>query len=116
MNNADRARELLIEARRRIKEIQNTFICAAIQEAEEVRRGEDIEWDYFRASYALRFWIAELLAPYSTYDNWIRREHLPLVQAHGFWEVNEKAREARLAWIDWMLEQDLGKIVNKYKV
>ncbi len=115
MNNADRARELLIEARRRISENQNTFICAAIQEAEEERRDEDRVWGYFDASYALRSWIADMLLPYSTYGHWVRYEHKQLRLGLLVFELNEKEREGRLAWIDWMLEQDLSKIVKKYK-
>ncbi len=114
MNNADRARELLIEARKRISENWNTFICAAIQEAEEARRGEDRQWGYFNASYALRLWIADMLLPYSTYDNWVRYEHKQLWLDLLVFELNEKAREGRLAWIEWMLEQDLSRIVRKY--
>ncbi len=113
MNNAQRARELLIEARRRIEERQNTFICSALMDAER-DRDEDRQWDYFNASYALRLWIADMLLPYSTYDNWIWQNHRHLMAPLHRLEQLEKLREGRLAWIDWMLEQDLSRIVRKY--
>lgn len=108
MNNAQRARELLIEARKRISENQHTFICAAILDAENDRD------DYERASLSLRSWIMYMLTPYTTYDNWVRHEHDSLMRNTPLWERNEKAREGRLAWIEWMLEQDLSRIVRKY--
>ena len=108
MNNADRARELLIEARKSISESRNTFICAAIMDAENDRP------DYERASLALREWIADMLRPYSTYGHWVRYEHKQLRLGLRVFELNDKAREGRLAWIGWMITQDLGKIVRKY--
>ncbi len=108
MNNAQRARELLIEARRRIEEYQNNFICAAILDAENDRDA------YARASLSLREWIMDLLLPYTTYDNWVRHEHDSLMRNTPLRERKEKAREGRLAWIDWMLTQDLSRIVRKY--
>lgn len=116
MNNEQKARELLIEARRRIEEKQNNFICAAIQEAEEERRDEDRMWEYFDASYALRSWINDMLGPSNTYDIWIWLHHALLMRNMPVWEQREKLRAGRVAWIDWMLTQDLGKIVRKYKV
>ena len=108
MTDADRARGLLIDARKRISENQNTFICAALMDAENDRP------DYERASLSLRSWIMYMLTPYSTYDNWIWYEHKQLWLGLLVFELNEKAREGRLAWIGWMITQDLGKIVRKY--
>lgn len=108
MNNADRARELLIEARRRISENQNTFICAAILDAENDRDA------YARASLSLREWIMDLLLPYTTYGGWISNTHPKICKRVCGKKYHAKSREGRLAWIDWMLTQDLGKIVRKY--
>lgn len=108
MNNADRARELLIDARRRIEERQNTFICSALMDAEHDRD------DYERASLSLRSWIMHMLTPYSTYGGWISNTHPKICKRVCGKKYHAKSREGRLAWIDWMLEQDLSRIVRKY--
>ena len=108
MNNADRARELLIEARKRISEKQNTFICSALMDAERDRD------DYERASLSLREWLMDLLLPYTTYGVWISNTHPKICKRVCVKKYHAKSREGRLAWIDWMLEQDLSRIVRKY--
>lgn len=112
MNNEQTARELLTAARARIEAGSDTFICLAIHKL-AYRTYDDRPLD---ASHALRSWINEMLMPYGAYETWIGHHHRHLMHKVPLHERQMKLRAGRVAWIDWMLTQDLGKIVRKYKV
>lgn len=110
MNNEQIARELLTAARARIEAGSDNFICLAISNLAY----RIYDNGYLDANHALRSWIDDMLMPYDAYDNWIFHNHRHLILRLPLREKREKLRAGRVAWIDWMLTQDLGKIVRKY--
>lgn len=84
--------EILLAARRRIERKQERFICCAIY---AVRVGT------IKQKADLKAWVMASLDGFPTYDSWVRRRYPKLaakVEHNDF-------REARLAWIDWMIKQ-----------
>jgi len=109
MTDAQLARLSLIAARRRILLRENSMICLALQRVAEKHplRG--------RACHKLQKWINSMLGGLMSYDTWVSAHHKHLVaQPIPFDEYRNKARQARLDWIDWMLTQDLGEVMKQY--
>lgn len=114
MNDAQRARKLLTYARKHVDRLPVCEICSAI--ALGVRRtGDDQSRD---VGDALAAWIADMLDGCRFYTGWLRAHHYELYTTtlrESGREFDRQVQRGRLAWIDWMLEQDLSKIVEKYK-
>lgn len=105
MTDAQLARLTLQAARELIKSGQYSYICNALDAVgskHPLRR---------RASRSLTSWIGVLLGIYMTYDSWIVGNHPNLGETRNF---ADQCRQGRLAWIDWMLTQDLGEVMKKY--
>lgn len=105
MTDAQLARLSLIAARRLIKSGRYSYICNALESvgSKHPLRGG--------ACRSLRRWIGALLGIYMTYDSWIIGNHPNLGETRNF---ADQCRQGRLAWIDWMLTQDLGEVMKKY--
>lgn len=109
MTDAKLARLALIAARRRILLRQNSMVCLALQ---RVAQKHPLRT---RACNKLQRWISSLLGGLMSYETWISAHHKHLVvQPIPFDEYRNKTRLGRLAWIDWMLTQDLGEVMKKY--
>lgn len=109
MTDAQLARLSLIAARRRLLLRQNTMVCLALQ---RVAQKHPLRT---RACNKLQRWIGSLLGGLMSYETWISAHHKHLVvQPIPFEEYRNKTRLGRLAWIDWMLTQDLGEVMKKY--
>ena len=109
MTDAQLARLSLIAARRRILLRQNSMVCLALQ---RVAQKHPLRT---RACNKLQRWISSLLGGLMSYETWISAHHKHLVvQPIPFEEYRNKTRLGRIAWIDWMLTQDLGEVMKKY--
>lgn len=94
---------ILKKARYYIENGNFCFICNAIVEAGEVLGAE-------KDADVLVAWIGTMLAPSTTYLNWVRANHPRLHHPELFSQLSvkqqaKKAKEGRLAWIDWMIQE-----------
>ena len=87
---------LLRTVRHSIATRKQNLICFALERAEYESKGNG-------QSYYLKQWVELMLAPSSTYGGWIRSKHPHLATGLTPEQFTDKAREARLAWIDWMI-------------
>jgi copper oxidase (laccase) domain-containing protein len=88
-------REALRRVRHLIKTNQCTFICHALDEValnSKVLR---------HACEQLKAYVAEALKPSSVLQNWQAHNKMP---DRG----SDQRREDRLAWIDWMLNEEIN--------
>jgi hypothetical protein len=109
MTDAQLARLSLIAARRRILLRQNSMVCLALTTVAENHPLRA------RACYKLKLWINSLLGGLLSYDIWISTHHKHLVaEPIPYGSCLEMTRQGRIAWIDWMLTQDLGEVMKKY--
>lgn len=106
------ARELLEGARKRVAGHYAFPICGAIACVLQ-----DMKNPLARpVAVALSYWIADMLKGRLFYTGWVYANHYELYNAavkRG--DFDACVRRGRLAWIDWMLEQDLAAVVRKYK-
>lgn len=91
-----RALVLLQKARKMIEEDGQSLICFAIDAAENQTTGNG-------QSYYLKEWVRSMLGPCNTYLVWVKVHHPDLLYAVPFDERFKKAKEGRLAWLDWMI-------------
>lgn len=85
--------EILKAARQIIKEGKKRFICMAIASVVSDAKSKQ--------AIALYAWIQHMLGDYSYYDTWLKFNHPDVYN-------DDRAylsyfREARLAWLDWMI-------------
>lgn len=110
--DAEIARELLEGARKRVAGHYAFPICGAITCV-----SKDMKSDLARpVAVALSDWIADMLKGNLFYTEWVYANHYDLYNAavkRG--DFDACVRHGRLAWIDWMLEQDLAAVIRKYK-
>lgn len=91
-------RRILIAARNRLKEHKNTYICTAI---EAVRIARACREEVAAAKTRLRRYIVARLEGYSSLNGWLNEGAEIGEGVGGF-----LAREARIAWITWMLGEE----------
>lgn len=91
---------ILKKARYYIENGNYCFICNAVLEAGEVL-GAEKEADVLVA------WISTMLAPCTTYLNWLRANHPHRIDTleKAKKAKAKKAKEGRLAWLDWMIQE-----------
>ena len=94
--NKPKAVALLKRARQLVKDNHHSMICFAIGRAEREAVGNG-------QSHYLQEWIQSMLGPYDTYSEWVRHNHPRLYEGLTYEQRVEKAKQARLAWIDWMI-------------
>jgi hypothetical protein len=92
-------REVLKVARESIRENHYDFVCHAIEFAEVPDAPLD---DLNLAKNRLRNYVLDSLGSFSTLGVWIARRN------RGRWKSETYVRNARIAWITWML----GEKVN----
>jgi len=110
--NAEIARELLKGARRRVS-VSSGPICIAIDYAAANTRGP---YRVMPVARALTTWIADMLDGSLFYTSWLFANHHDLYSnAVKRGDFIDCVRHGRLAWIDWMLKQDLDAVIRKYK-
>lgn len=108
MTEVEIAKRLLRGARRRIEYSEHGLICPALMSAAGNRDRRRIA-----VSFALQRWVSRMLGGRSTYGSWVRDTHPTLfLPAYKNGTLRAKLQEGRLAWIDWMLTQDLDAIVR----
>lgn len=94
--------EVLRQIRKRINVQWRGFICI---ECENVAQAQP---ELVNAATAVRKWVVQMLDGCYTYDTWIRLHH-PTLYVEGddcdLRTVHDLAKEGRLAWIDWMIEE-----------
>lgn len=92
--------DILRAARKRVENGSNDYICYAISNS---NRGVAKQRNYLRA------WIMYMLETHSSYEAWLRTKHHKLfkqtIRKEGVYGWVRGVRKARLAWIDWMIEQ-----------
>lgn len=93
-----RALALLRKARKFVATEERNLICLALDLAEHHTVGNG-------QSYYLKAWIHGMLGSCDTYLEWIKVYHPKLFDAVPFDERVKKAKEGRLAWIDWMIQE-----------
>lgn len=91
-----RALVLLQKARKFVATGERNLICYALDLAEHLTVGNG-------QSYYLKKWIHDMLGSCDTYLEWVKVYHPKLFDAVPFDERFKKAKEGRLAWIDWMI-------------
>lgn len=94
--NRPHALVLLQKARKMIEEDRPSLICSAIDAAENQTTGNG-------QSYYLKEWVRSMLGPCDTYMVWVKVHHPDLFYAVPCDELYKKAKEGRLAWLDWMI-------------
>jgi hypothetical protein len=72
-------------ARAKIKSGEHEYICIALHKTPA--------HDY------LRKYISSLLSPYSSYENWLNKYHIPFSK-----QTPMLIKKGRLQWIDWMIK------------
>ena len=94
--------EILQEARKLIESGQSVFVCNAIRAAVNTKNQDmpfDIREDFARGRVLID-WIHKQIRGHATYDMWLFCTHD--ISESGF---GPRYREARLAWIDAMIEE-----------
>lgn len=110
MSDAEIARAVLIDARRRIENKQNSHICLAI---DHVIYKHPLRAN---AGYRLKRWISWMLGEHVTYTGWAAANvpEFKRMNSASAYPKSRITRITRIAWIDWMLTQDLGEVMKKY--
>lgn len=95
--------EILLSARRLIESNRERYICLAILAVSKIERQT-----VHRQVLKLQRWVRSMLdSDLHSYDGWLAR-HKPGLYAlttanHAYYEI--RVRQARLAWIDWMIAE-----------
>ena len=89
---------LLNRARLLIESDEETLICFAIHKAECLTKGNG-------QSHYLITWVQDMLGVSATYSWWVRLHHPELFSQLSVKQQAKKAKEGRLAWIDWMIQE-----------
>lgn len=103
-------RRLLLRARDLIEKRTERFVCMALAAAvEKVAREPTTEhipraW-LMSARRHLSLWITDMLGGSAYYEGWLDANHAGLRHSASKEHRKKYAREARLRWIDWMIEQ-----------
>jgi len=104
---------MLRDARLRINIGSSGMLCFALtlvarKHLDEVQAGEDVS-KVNTTWMQLRGWIDVLLGSSSTLEGWLVKNTIGLNLSTSNYEerlqLEAKMREARLAWLDWMVEQ-----------
>lgn len=95
--------EVLCKVRSRIKNDENVFICFALNSvlryAPKAKRGA-----YSRIVPKIKAWVVAAIAPHSSYGEWVDANYPRLTsEARTEGAFTDKAKEARLAWLDCMI-------------
>jgi hypothetical protein len=98
MNKAQINTSILRQAREIIKSGEQNFVCLAIR---KIKTGSVDD----RAS--LRAWVVALLDGSPSLEDWIIRIYA--YEPKLVWTSDDKMRETRLAWIDWMITYWQGR-------
>src|ERR1700756_2172544 len=91
-------RKILERARELIRDRGYKYVCYAINDIQlqEVPKAEVIS-----AKYRLKKYIERKLGEHPTLGSWAAQKH------SGRWMNEDLQREARIAWITWMLDEKI---------
>ena len=89
--------KLLKAAREDIRIGRYTFICQSLG-------WHRTPWNTWHVDY-LQEWVGQMIKPSATYGGWLMLNHRDLATGLTPEQFIEKAREGRLAWIDWMIQE-----------
>jgi hypothetical protein len=112
------AKDLLDRAYSLIKRDEMTYVCASIDRAEyELIKGRKNDLNYVcdigYASEYLSIWIDNMLQGTFMLGTWIKRNHD--ISSQEIDRNQEKMRNTRLLWVDYMFDQLNKELVEALK-